>query len=480
MDVARVRSCLACVLLVAAACGGKRDGLGASPPRATAGFGNNPYCAAGQLLCPTVPGDEILLPQGCQDFDQQCARDFQSWQIFAALSWPGKIVPTPGGVSVVEADPAAKVGDGGDRVWELWMDPDAVFLPGAVKPQWTPGQGAPVKCPQGATGKAMVGRLAKASVAFDLDPDDFFTATVEQPLIDQDLNYVVFEIRLNQAEVGWVVDNTLYQREVVDGLTRNLVLPSDAIETKAAWRILPDDMPEAQKARYYRQRATIVLDAAHVEGGGSGGPVCIQRELGLIGLHIRHASLWSTFEQIDNVDAHGDVPPTLNDPGCQTCATNVAPTDKSGKPIPSADYKWRLEGPSAGALQGFPNVPAQITLAPGQAEFINAALNTWWQETVLAGTVWANYRLITTNWIENESSQPRPSLNTSLEPFLPSNPSLPNACIDCHKFAQNGNKAELGLSFMPFRACPAKPQPAQKLPANCLLGGINTLARHAP
>lgn len=461
-------------------CGGAKKEplgtLGTAPPGTGSGFGNNPYCPDGVLLCPTVPADRILLPQGCRDFDQQCARDFQSWQLFTALNWPGAIVPTPGGVSIVEADSAVSVGAAGDRVWELWMDPDAVFLPGGVRPTWTPGAGPPVDCGRAIRGKGLVGRLAKAAVALDLEPDDFFTATVEQPLIDQALNFVVFEIRVDQNLVSWVVDKTLYQREVVLGLTKSLTMPAEAIEAKAAWRILPDDMPATDKERYYRRTATIVLDPAHVEGATGAAPVCIERELGLIGLHLRHDALWSTFEQIDNVDASGAIAPTLTNPGCQTCAVNVPPTDRAGKPIPAADYKWSLTGPSAGLYRGFPNVPSQIALAPGQAEFIDDALNTWWQEKVLAGTVWANYRLITTNWIENEASQPRPSLNTSLEPFVPTNPNLPPACIDCHKLAANSHQAALGLSFLPFRACPTKPLPGQAVPPNCVVGRVGTLA----
>lgn len=450
----------------------------APAPTATTGFSTNPYCPQGVVLCSALPGEQIQTPPGCSDFDQQCARDFWSWQTFVSLNWPGQVVDGPEGVQVVQPDPNATVGDPGNRVWELWMDPDSVFLPGAAEPQWTPGQALPIPCKEEPTGKALVGRLAKASVSLvEIDPSDFFTPTINQPLIDQSMNFVVFEMRMNQEEVDWVVTNSLYQQETVDGLTQSLTLPSDAIETKAAWRILPVDMPESQKARYFRQLANIVLDPDNVEGGGS-EPVCIQRELGLIGLHIRHNGLWSTFEQVDNVTAANGITPTLFNPACTTCTANVPPTDKSGNPITPDDYKWNLTGPSASLYQGFPNVPAQITRAPGQDELIDVPLNTWWQQQVLKGTVWANYMLITTNWIELGVSQPIPALNTSLEPFLPTNTQDPQACIDCHKLAVNKNNAALGQTFLPFRACPEKPQPDQQLPPNCVVGQVDTLATH--
>jgi hypothetical protein len=301
---------------------------------------------------------------------------------------------------------------------------------------------------------------------------------VNQPLIDQAMEFVVFEVRMNQQEVGWVVTNQLYQRETVQGLTTSLTLPGDAIEAKAAWRILPAGMPESQKARYYREQATIVLSPEHVQDGGS-SPVCVTRELGLVGLHLRHNGLWATFEQVDNVTPSPGISPTFNDPACTDCTVNVPPTDRNGNPIPTADWKWSLQGPSASLYQGFPNVPSQITRGAGQDEWINAGMNGWFQQSVLQGTVWSNYMLITTNWIEfPTSSQPIPTLNTALEPYIPGNSAYPQACIECHQFAKNSHGAALGESFMPFRACPQNPQPGATLPPNCVPGGVSTLATH--
>ncbi|HET9765911.1 MAG TPA: hypothetical protein VFS60_03630 [Thermoanaerobaculia bacterium] len=468
------------VALAAAGC--KPHGHGATAPTPTpgvtavpAGFSTNPYCTTG-VLCSTLPQD-ILPTPGCDMANQQCSRDFWSWQTFVSLNWPGTVT----GDKVVRPDPRLPVSGPGNRVWELWMDPDSVFLPNAVTPVWTPDQSLPHPCAAGSSGRAIVGRLAKASVALGkVDPNNFFEATIHQPLIDQNLEFVLFEIRMSQKEVEWVVTNNLYQQEAVNALKTSLQFPDDAIEAKAAWRILPASMPAAQKARYYREAATIILDPQHVEGGGT-GPVCISRELGLVGLHIRSGrnGFWSTFEQIDNVTANGPgFQPTFNNPACPTCKVNFPPTYPGGRPIFSDEYKWKLNGPSAGLYKGFPNVPAQIARAPHQDEYINKVLNAWWQQSVLKGTVWANYMLITTNWIELASSQPSPALNTALEPYIPRATQFPQTCIECHRMAKNGNNAALGESFMPFRACPKKPMPGQTLPPNCVLGAVDTLATH--
>ncbi|MEM1207068.1 MAG: hypothetical protein AAGN66_27790 [Acidobacteriota bacterium] len=467
------------ILLALVGCAEETPSDDAEPPDATAGFGNYPYCPDDTILCSNLPANDILLPQGCESFDQQCSRNFYSWQAFVSLNWPGKIINAPEGVQLVEPDPDAGVGDDGNRVWELWMDPDDVFLPGAKRPSWTPGPTTSPYCDATGTAKALAGRSAKASVAFDLDPDQFFEATIQQPLIDQDLNFTVFEIRMNRQEVGWVIQNGLYVRETVANWpsTDSLTMPSDAIETKASWRIIPDDMPAAQKERYYRQTANIVLDPSHVDGGGT-EPVCLTRELGLVGLHIRLNGLWSTFEQVDNVVADGEIQPTYNNPTCGDCATNVPPTDQAGNPIKTSDYKWSTTGPSAALYEGFPNVPAQITRGPGQDQWIDKQMNHWWQTEVLQGTVWQHYMLITTNWLELSTSQPVPALNTTLEPFLPPHRDLPQACIDCHKLAVNGKGASMAETFLVFRACPktSRSLAGDVLPPNCTPAGVDTLA----
>lgn len=475
-----VAPAIVAIALAACAREGTETPPTATPPPGPPAFSTNPYCPQGELLCSALP-DQIQVPPGCLDSDQQCSRDYWSWQSFVSFNWPGMVAAG----NIVQPDTGKPITAAGNRVWELWMDPDSVFLPKAVQPTWTPGQAPPAPCVATANvggGKALVGRLAKASVGFgDIDPDDFFEATIQQPLIDQNLEFVVFEIRMDQNEVGWVVSNKLYQQETVNALTKDqsLTFPADAVEAKAAWRILPDSMPAAQKDRYYHETATIVLDPQHVQGGGT-GPVCVKRELGLVGLHLRRNGLWATFEQVDNVTPSAGITPTFNNPSCTTCTANVPPTDKNGKPIPSDDYKWSLEGPSAGLYQGYPNVPAQVTRAPGEDEIIDERLNQWWQQTVLEGTVWANYMLITTNWIEfPTSSQPIPALNTALEPYIPAeSKTYPQACIECHKLATNNNGAALGESFMPFRACPENAKPGQKLPANCTPGQLDTLAAH--
>ncbi|MEO1088969.1 MAG: hypothetical protein AAFY88_32490, partial [Acidobacteriota bacterium] len=320
----------------------------------------------------------------------------------------------------------------------------------------------------------------------DLETDDFFEATVTQPLIDQSMNFVVFEIRMNQSEVAWVVDKGLYKREVVQGWTTSEPppeMPFDSIETKAAWRIIPDDMPEAQKERYYRRKSTIVLSPEHVEGSTSTDPVCLERTLGLIGLHINHNGLWSTFEQVDNVKAVDGYGPTLYNADCQDCEVNQPPKHPDGTPVAPAEYKWTQTGASASLYAGFQNVPSQIQRTPNQEE-ANPKLNDFFRNQVLAGTVWQHYHLITTNWVELPPvSQPNPALNTSLEPYLPGNTKFQQACLDCHELAKNANGVAMANTFLVFRACPEQSvddATASKLPPNCVVQGstpgIDTLA----
>ncbi|MEO1085367.1 MAG: hypothetical protein AAFY88_14100, partial [Acidobacteriota bacterium] len=147
------------------------DPASETPPAAggdvAATFGTNPYCPDGTPLCSALPGQTIKTPEGCLESDQQCARDFYSWQGFVSLNWPGTVDG-----SSVQPDPSANPGGPGDRVWEMWMDPNAVFLPNAEKPTWTPEAGPPSVTCASDDARAVIGRTAKASVAFqDLETD---------------------------------------------------------------------------------------------------------------------------------------------------------------------------------------------------------------------------------------------------------------------------------------------------------------------
>ena len=77
-------------------------------------------------------------------------------------------------------------------------------------------------------------------------------------------------------------------------------------------------------------------------------------------------------------------------------------------------------------------------------------INNLWQEK-LKGTVWANYRLIGSQWQKAEVNPPpnAPNFlaNTTLETFIQSNAS----CISCHSFATityNNTTINTDLSFL--------------------------------
>ena len=64
-----------------------------------------------------------------------------------------------------------------DRIIGSATDPNAVFLPNAEDPTWTPYAGPPAVTCASEGARALIGRSAKASVAFqDLETDDFLEA----------------------------------------------------------------------------------------------------------------------------------------------------------------------------------------------------------------------------------------------------------------------------------------------------------------
>src|SRR6202044_2411080 len=92
---------------------------------------------------------------------------------------------------------------------------------------------------------------------------------------------------------------------------------------------------------------------AVVRDQGPGGPPVERKvNVGLVGMHIGHKSatspqwIWSTFEQVDNLDvdtvAHPKLHPSFTDPNCPFCTVNQQPTaTKSGVYPRIPTQAWR-------------------------------------------------------------------------------------------------------------------------------------------
>ena len=175
------------------------------------------------------------------------------WSLFLSINCPAQ----PGSAQPV--------------LWETWKPNYAVYLPGGKPP-------------------APWGTLPPR-VLLDQPEIDGFT------LLDKTGKPILFEIRMNKSTFDYVVQRQLYSKAAQlqffnDPTSAPIAFPTDSLEIKAAWLILPPGDP--RNSRYY------TIQSSYVDQGGQTHRVLA----GLTALHISSKVLpnwfWTTFEQVDN------------------------------------------------------------------------------------------------------------------------------------------------------------------------------------
>jgi hypothetical protein len=399
----------------------------------------------------TLPYD-ITLPDDISVDNLQRAFDIFSWATFIALNWPANSDGTPMPVSIGSNLPA-------ERVWETWLTPDQVFkssgsapdVPGgrnsfvaALVPNAKPGTRVLDYTTKvlnlGAAGVEKIISNLKASKAFAASPADALADLTEidqanfgksllPPIADLNSKYVFYDSHLNPVEYKYITDNGLYSASGQTAFlkTNAISFPSGnsdnktygAIEVKAAWKQLGNgDDP----SKFYTIQATVIDPITHQPNAEA---------VGLVGFHIiaRTASapdwIWATFEHVDNCP---DVGATnlnshynFNDPKGTQSASGYGNRPGNNNPVPN---------PS----------PTQITRVLN-----NTLINDPWTQCLnktmqdkLHGQVWANYRLITTQWHNPPDPNTDPTTfipqnltNTVLETYIQKS----GSCMLCHKSA---------------------------------------------
>ncbi|MBZ5603103.1 MAG: hypothetical protein LAO79_12440 [Acidobacteriia bacterium] len=374
---------------------------------------------------------------------QQPFDDF-GWQNFVALNWPLTDLSTP-------------------RPWEKYEDPAAIFDKSAFATMTRE-----VAAAGAAAGQKILYRMAKSSTLPGGHPTPFLEAT-GQPLIDRNLNFTLYEVRINPVWVNYVVNTaklaTLKEQQAFVAAGHMVNFPAGsykddvkgtggslgAMEVKAAWRILDPskgDKPE----RFYTRRATIYISG---ENTVSGKPLIIRDALvGLVGLHINvmtsdgKGSVWPSFEHEDNAPAQGASPGgktySYFNADCTACKPNVPPTPVNGE----KNFKWAMTAPYAQRYAVDGKYGTQVTIVqPVFSETGNA--NQRWRAK-LGNSVWTHYRLVGTQWVNHESRMPAgiPPLlgNGVLETYIQTT----STCIVCHSSATlaASSKASADFSFL--------------------------------
>lgn len=406
----------------------------------------NSFCdSGGNQPCSHIPVDvDEVFGVGYDSFldsVKQPPFDVFSWQTFIALNWPADSNGKPTGV----------IGDNTDapRVWEFYQDPAEVF--GNSSQELSFHLNAAKK-----SGQKFFYMDSKSP--HQLAPLKGFEEADGHPLIDRNLNFALYEIKMNPVEADFVTQNKLttfanigayyntqgqFQLPPSDSATGNV----GSMEIKTSWRIL-DPAKGDDTTRYYCRNAVIYIDTAHTV---STKPLIINAKVGMVGMHIIRTTaklssraIWSTFEHIDNTPdspqaAQMDTSTrwSFYNPDCLNCPLNNPPAflatdNKQYRWDSTAPYALRYATGSPGQdlNRGFGTQAVRVYPIWSFTEQIN---NLW--QTKLQGTVWANYRLIGSQWQLSElfpsPTAPNNLANTTLETYIQASAS----CISCHSFA---------------------------------------------
>lgn len=313
---------------------------------------------------------------------------------FIFLNWPA-IVGQRGVINTT-----VPLGQG-SAVWETFKNATEIYLPAGATPcSWT----TVCELPTGVTPPTL------QQLQQTLGPTDsnwlHFLAQDRmidgQQVVDANTSVIRYDVRCNQDHFNYVVANAsgypLYTLEGQEqalsdsGFTFNF--PSNALEVKAAWRVLN---PTDDASRYW------TAYGAYYDANQN----LVYAKIGLTAFHIISNAtpgwIWMTYEQVDN---------------------------------PTATFKYFL------GQKGSPVGPNR-TVNPAAAGF-NAQLATWTQ-----GTKWQFYQII--GWqttMTDPAGKPVILANSNIETYFPRT----SSCMSCHDMANIGPLNNVRLNFWNDRA----------------------------
>jgi len=399
--------------------------------------------------------------------------DFFSWQSFVALNWAADANGNPSG--------AFNTNPNAPRVWETFVDPDTVFV--TPHPHLEAMNSARLEAKR----KGLKFFRYASKFADTVRFNNSFLESDDNALIDRNLNFVLFEEKINPVEYNYIMRGSLNTWEgqlAYTAQNRNAIqLPAGfyakqnpyandstvgSIEIKASWRIL---LPEKgdDTSRYYHRQALVFIPGTNTVTGQN---LQFTATVGLVGLHIIHKTsafqlmVWTSFEHVDNIPENLEEAAAANpfnpnarrysfyDPRCVTCPPNVPP----GVSGHDDTLKWAMQMPYA---EQYANLvvgdPPQrqkfgtqvVRMVP--IYYKTQQINRYWQSKV-KGSVWENYKLVGSQWGLRETNVPfavinAPHLlaNSTMETFIQKDAS----CISCHNFATMADTAiPTDMSFL--------------------------------
>jgi hypothetical protein len=461
--------------------------------------------AAPGNLCPVLPGnigpDPILkysrgyhgimggYPTG-PDNDAESPFDNYSWQVFVALNWTKGKEHLP---------PAQGLQGEGPRVWQGWSRVSQVFGNSPVQ----------ANCQVGA-GEMLFSIGSNGDRTPSPRNEEYIQASTGDPAIDVAGNWTLYERRVNGIEIAylrapngkaqWNLTNATGQSAFAAGqgvVNFPAVSPpgtrNGAMEIKAAWRMLDPKNHAANVKKYFVVRAVVGVAPDLVDRAPALviAPICTHVDLGLVAMHIIQKNpqtvpvsnlnpqwFWTTFEHVDNAPLAKNACDITHPIDCTAFPQSKCPAEVlmgapdysyfdrhyqnlvNVVPTPAANGTFFWNGTQPFAKKYMTPVSAGSHTYTGtqiarcwQVYKLTQELNVQWQRKLReAGSVFANYMLIGTQWggnVEPTFPAPGPSdvvpnylSNSVLETFLQTSfdaknpqPFNTGSCITCHSVA---------------------------------------------
>jgi len=387
------------------------------------------YPAAAQQR---LPNSAALLPLKFEESTNPAQQQFNyfdfMWRSFIAVNWPNVPITT----GVVNGKPVITRGFRGQpdlsrsilsqrgagtlavSVWETYREPREIFLPPDQWPDY-PTWNTPRLPPIGVSvpeGARLLKRWPEGTVEYPIDINQpFYFPDATGPLIDQNRNYVRYEVAVNQAFFTYVryfqYFNAARQIAAVAASVRSpgdpagfqrppsgfasefapggylSGLPDFArqglVDVKAAWRVL--DPSKGDRPERYLHRVVVIDNVGNT------------RLLGLVGLHILRytpngngAFVAATFEQVDNTD----ILPGFAAPG-------LKPSFNSGRPPTDRQRRLGFQGAIPPLQQQSNPTPVDIyRVTPLPLGDLSVSAANAKYQPLLKGSVFQFYRLIGT------------------------------------------------------------------------------------
>jgi hypothetical protein len=412
-----------------------------------------------RLLTSGQPCQQVVTTVGLFGDDSLANRqrgfDFYSWLTFIAMNSPADGKTTIGKGNRPGGDAKTK--------WEDLQNyrPLAdVMLPGGAKPEW---------------GKRIVPEACKKfdssdKIIFQLGEEAFNQPFKTGPLIDQDGNYALFDILMNEPMYRYIEANELYSKAGQQKFAGQVEFPTGtnppkdnsapghmgAIMLKVSYRILDPVKNKDLIPKFHTSDALIYFPGGKDKTGTGtmAGPDCVEKKLGLIGFHVGHKTkfapqwVWTSFEHVSNVPTAEEIAAKKLLPRYSFFSAKCSEADCPRNEIPPRpwDPPTSLQFPTK-----FRSQVVRINMVPAPVLAEVAKLNKSFQG-ILKGSVWENYMLLTTQWPSDFASKTDPTgapapiylANSTLETFSQGTiPLASSSCMACH-----GN----AVSFQPDRA----------------------------